>query len=371
MDLEKMLTLLNQQIAYARTHSRFYAKLPEAPLTDLRQLSALPMVTAEDISRRGMEMLCCSPARVRRMVTLATSGTTGPNKRLAFSDGDLERTVDFFHHGMNALCGKGSIVAIFMPGNHPDGLCRLLAEGLRRFGAVPHIYGPVTDPEDAARFCRRANVQVMVGIPVQMRRLALAYPDLRPETVLLSSDYLSPPLAETIARCWSCQVYNHYGLTESGLGCAVETPRRAGMELRPDVLLETLPDSELVLTTLCREAMPLIRFRTGDLGRLLPDGSLDAVFGRKAELEKPVPIYRLDELLFGLDEVLDFSAWFGQGVLKVALLGDASRAVQVLREAFPAYKVQVETVPALERRSGAKRGAGSLQQVILPPRTPL
>lgn len=368
MDLEKTLTLLNQQIAYARTHSRFYAALPEAPLTDLRQLSMLPTITAEDVALRGKEMLCCSPSRVRRVVTLATSGTTGPRKRLAFTAGDLERTIDFFHHGMNALCGRGSSAAIFMPGNHPDGLCQLLAEGLRRFGAVPHIYGPVVDPEDAARFCRRAGAQVVIGIPVQMRRLALACPGLRPEAALLSADYLSASLAGTVARCWNCQVYNHYGLTESGLGCAVETPRRAGMELRPDVLLETLPDGELALTTLCREAMPLIRYRTGDLGRLRPGGGLDAVFGRKAETEKPVPIYQLDELLFGLDEVLDFSAWFGQGVLKVSLLGDAGRAARLLRDAFPAYTVRVEAVPALERPPGAKRGTGSLPPVSPPPR---
>lgn len=371
MDLEKTLTLLNQQIAYARVHSRFYAKLPEAPLTDLRQLSALPMVTAEDVSQRGMEMLCCSPAKVRRMVTLATSGTTGPNKRLAFTAADLEQTVDFFHHGMNALCGRGAVAAIFMPGNRPDGLCQLLAEGLRRFGAIPHIYGPVSDPEAAARFCRNVNAQVMVGVPAQMRRLALTAPGLRPETVLLSADYLPPPLAETIARYWGCQVYNHYGLTESGLGCAVETPCRAGMKLRPDVLLEALPDGELVLTTLRREAMPLIRYRTGDLGRLRPDGSLDVIFGRKEELKKPVPIYRLDELLFGLDEVLDFSAWFGEGVLKISLLGDAGRAAQLLRRAFPAYEVRVEAVSSLERWDGAKRGTGVLPPVIPPPRTPL
>lgn len=367
MDLEKTLRLLNQQIAYARRHSSFYAKLPEHPLADLRQLSALPMVTAADIALHGEELLCCSPAKVRRMVTLTTSGTAGPYKRLAFTEADLEYTIDFFHHGMNTLCGPGTAVGIFMPGTHTDGLCHLLSKGLRRFGAIPHIYGPVFDPEDAAQFCRAFRIQVMVGIPAQLRRLSLAAPNLCPELVLLSADYTAEALMETIARQWNCQVYVHYGSTESGLGCAVETPRRAGMELRPDVLLETLPDGELVLTTLCREAMPLIRYRTGDLGKLCPDGALEAVFGRKIELEKPVPIYRLDELLFGLDEVLDFAAWFGDGVLRLEILGDAARAKQRLRDAFPSYEIQVETVSALERNSTAKRGTGRLT----PPHTPL
>ena len=57
MDMEKTLLLLNQQIAYARRSWSFYTALPETPLTDLRQLSGFPMVTAEDLSLRGADML--------------------------------------------------------------------------------------------------------------------------------------------------------------------------------------------------------------------------------------------------------------------------------------------------------------------------
>ena len=362
MDMEKTLLLLNQQIAYARRSCSFYTALPETPLTDLRQLSGFPMVTAEDLSLRGADMLCCHPSKVRRMVTLATSGTTGPHKRLAFTEGDLEKTIDFFHHGMRALCGSGDAVAIFMPGNAPDGLCSLLSEGLRRFGAVPYVYGAISDFHDAARFCREICPQVLIGIPAQMRRLALTDRSLRPDIVLLSADYIAAPLEDTVARCWQCQVYVHYGLTESGLGCAVETPRRRAMEVRPDVLLGTLSSGEIILTTLEREAMPLIRYRTGDLGLLRPDGCLDAVFGRIAELDKPVPIYWLDELLFGLDDVRDFSARFGEGVLEVSVVGETARAARRLNSAFPAYEVRTIPVSALECQGSAKRGVA-----LLPP----
>ena len=74
---------------------------------------------------------------------------------------------------------------------------------------------------------------------------------------------------------------DHYGLTETCYGCALECPAHNGYHLRwLDVVVEivdmdgdtVLPPGEVgevVLTTL-REAMPLIRYRTGDVASLLP-----------------------------------------------------------------------------------------------------
>ena len=161
----------------------------------------------------------------------------------------------------------------------------------------------------------------MVGVPVQIRRLALTAPDLRTRRVLLSADYGAPALFSAIERVWGCQALNHYGMTESGLGCAVETPVRDGMHIRRDILLETLEDGELALTTLRRQAMPLIRYRTGDLGKTLPGGILKAVYGRKAERGQKLSVCRLDQILFSCDPVLDYQASIRDGCLTVAAAG--------------------------------------------------
>ena len=57
---------------------------------------------------------------IARVVTLQTSGTTGPSKRLFFTANDLEATVDFFHHGMATMVEPGATVIIFLPGELPD-----------------------------------------------------------------------------------------------------------------------------------------------------------------------------------------------------------------------------------------------------------
>lgn len=348
-----LLEQLNHQIAYARAHSSFYSYLPER-LSSLEALKSIPSMSSQDLVLNGKKLLCCSPRQVRRMVTMRTSGTTAPPKRVAFTDRDLEGTVDFFCWGMHTLCDAGDRVGIFMPGSQPDGLCDLLSRGLRRFGAVPRVYGIIQDYQDAARFCRQERLSVLVGIPSQMRRLALTAPQPSVKRVLLSADYISPAVKETLKRAWGCEVYEHFGMTESGLGCAVETPQRQGMICRKDVFLE-VEDGEILLTTLRREAMPLIRYRTGDLGQMLPNGNLGHVFGRVGQQSEGICITALDDVLYQQDAVQDYQAIRTDLGLTLLVLGDARQAEQALRAAFPEETVSVVPASESQLRFSGKR----------------
>lgn len=339
-----ILEQLNRQLAYARANSPFYANLPPEPLRSPEDFRKIPFTTPRDLAERGREMLCCSPKNIRRMVTLASSGTTAKPKRLAFTESDLEKTVDFFAWGMGLLCRPEEKVAIFMPGVQPDGLCDLLSRGIASFGALPLVYGSISQYRHGADFLRREAPEVLVGTPAQLRRMALTEPNLRPRSVLLSADYCSPALKNTISRLWDCQVYEHYGLTESGLGCAVECPKREGMYCRKDIYLE-IDRGELVLTTLCREGMPLIRYRTGDLAQMLPNGNLSKILGRREACRQPVSQTALEDVLFGIDGILDFRARVAGDTLRVSVLGETDTAEQALRKAFPGVSCQVISQP--------------------------
>lgn len=356
MEMDQTLDRINALLAYAGSRSGFYGYLPGEPLESMEQFRQIPTICEEDLVANGSRMLCCHPSRLRRMVTMETSGTTGQKKRLAFTEADLERTVSFFHHGMARLCGPGDRVGIFMPGAQPDGLCDLLSRGLLRFGAIPHRYGLISDLRDAARFCETLRPQILVGIPSQIRALALTIPSLRPHSVLLSADYAAPALVETLRQVWQCRVFLHYGSTESGLGCAVQVPGKDSMELRPDCFLETLPDGEIVLTTFDREAMPLIRYRTGDRGVVLPNGELGAVYGRIRELEKPVSIYALDQLLFGVNSLTDYRASLRGDILRIDYIGELDGAESLLAKHFPQFRLELHPTASLPRGQSPKRG---------------
>lgn len=233
---------------------------------------------------------------------------------------------------MDAVCAGTNRVGILMPGTNPDGLCDLLSRGIRRFGGVPLYYGPIRDADDCARWCLENRIETLVGIPSQVRRLALLHPELPVQNALLSSDYVSPALVETISRRWNARALNHYGMTESGYGLAVQTEPGGPMRLRQDALLETLPDGELVLTALDREAMPMLRYRTGDLGRLDPDGTLAAVYGRKKDRSAVYSLAALDDLLYGDDAVLDYRAALSGSTLTVEILGVVTSSREALAQ---------------------------------------
>ena len=86
-----------------------------------------------------------------------------------------------------------------------------------------------------------------------------------------------------IEQTWNLRAFNSYGLSEMcGPGVAFECPEQAGMHIWEDRFLVEIVDpdtgapvpdgecGELVLTTLDREATPLIRYRTRDLTRIVP-----------------------------------------------------------------------------------------------------
>ncbi|MDR0882535.1 MAG: AMP-binding protein [Candidatus Adiutrix sp.] len=143
----------------------------------------------------------------------------------------------------------------------------------------------------------------LVGVPTQMAALG-RHPlanRLTLKTMLLSGEVAEDRLVRELEQNFpGCRVFRHYGLTEAGLGGAVECERRLWPHLRDDLWAEIIgPDGrpqppgapgEITLTPLTRLAMPLIRYRTGDEGLILaspcPCGSQMnrlQIFGRLAD----------------------------------------------------------------------------------------
>jgi phenylacetate-coenzyme A ligase PaaK-like adenylate-forming protein len=336
------LTALNRTLEHVRRNSPFYrhhlANMPIAPLTCLNDLAAWPFTSAEDLGRDPLALLCVSRDRIARVVTLQTSGTTGGPKRLFFTDADMELTVDFFHHGMSTLVSPGQRVMILLPGDQPGSVGALLVKALARLSVSGRVHGPVQDPGSAVREALAAQADSLVGIPVQLlamvchpRAGALAG---QIKTVLLTTDYVPDAITTRLQQAWGCQVFKHYGMTEMGLGGGVECGAHHGYHLREaDLLVEVVDPKtlqpvphgaagEIVFTSLTREGMPLIRYRTGDICAFRVDSCpcgtvlkrLDTIKGRlggSIPVGQPQALFfigDLDEAMFGVVGVVDYSA---------------------------------------------------------------
>ena len=286
------LARVQRQFRHLTAHSRFYRRLlahiPEP--TNWSQVRRLPFTTPEDLRAEPSDFLCVGQQQVARIVTLHTSGTSGRPKRLFFSPADLERTVRFFHHGMALFTAPGDRVCILMPGETAGSVGDLLSRGLRRLGAHPFCRGLPADAGETAAALLETEAQVAVGMPFDLYRLACsdrAEPIRRAgalRCVLLCADYVTDAIAQTISRNLGCQVQEHYGMTETAYRGGVTCHPGGGYHLlQQDFCLEILhPQTgtpvppgeygEIVLTTLCAEAMPLLRYRTGDIGRMRTEG---------------------------------------------------------------------------------------------------
>ena len=346
--------LLSQAVEGARAAS-LYSSYPN--VRTLADFEALPFTTDETLRMRGQHMLCVTPDRVRRIVTQQTSGTTGIPKRLCFIDADLERTVDYFTNGMRLVAAPNETCAVCLPCETPDGVGDLLARGLMRMGAVPLRVGLLRGVDDLP------EVQSAVGTPVQMLGMCALLEKMGkklPQKALLSSDHV-PHAVRKRLRAMGVEPYEHFGMTETGYGCAIDCAAHDGMHVREnDLYLEVIRDGqpvydawgELVVTTLHSEAMPLVRYRTGDTARLTRARcECGSWLSRLWVRGRDARIAALDEWLFAIDGIVDYTARAAKDGLDVTVyyLGKAPVLLERERTRFICH-------PFTEFRYAGKRG---------------
>ncbi len=333
------LTRIVEAIDRIQAHGRFQAeRLQSFDGT----LESLPFTWPSEVAANPLAFLCIPQGQVARATTVTTSGTTGPKKRIFFSRDDLERTVAFFALGMTMLVEEGQDTLILMGADTEHSIARLLQTAVGRLGARGRIGDLAWGTEETLAAARSADC--IVGLPAELLYLCRTDGTLRPRTVLLSADYVPGCVVEALRQRWGCRVFTHFGMTETGFGCAVQCEAGEGHHVRhPELILEIVdPDSgqplppgipgELVVTTFAQEAMPLFRYRTGDRARLMetpcPCGGTLPRLGRvEGRLENDLPvgagqvlsIHRLDDLLFGFPSIRAFTATLDRSCLRPAL----------------------------------------------------
>jgi phenylacetate-coenzyme A ligase PaaK-like adenylate-forming protein len=388
---------------HARKNSLHYRKiLPPSLAGDLRAqaaagsaaralraaLAALPPTSPEDLAENPEAFLAVSPSEVEGVIAVPSSGTSGKTKRVYATAEDLQDTVDFFAHGMRLILPPRGRVIMLMSGERPGSVGDLFSRAMNQAGMDCRLPGPVTDEEETLARLAAFQPHCLVALPGQALALArhpgaAAVRPLAPAS-LLSADAVSPGLARAVAAGLGGPVFIHYGMTETGLAGAVECPERKGCHGREaDLYLEILagnepaydPDAhqgitpwgEISVTTLTRRAMPLLRYRTGDLGRLntLPCACGSSLHRLEVQgrLSGGIPLgggsrlslRDLDDCLVPLPFVSGFAATARYKDKDLALLA----------------ALEVELHPAGGAPAGACRTAARALARLLPENTPL
>ena len=293
-EIERLqLTRLRTTIAQA-IKSPFYGALyaehgitPDT-ITTMDDVRRLPFTTKQDLRACYPDKLLAMPqsAMVRMHVS---SGTTGTPTVIYHTKNDLEwwsslmarcmymvglRPTDVFQNmsgyglftgGLGIHCGAEKLGCLTIPagaGNTQRQIKLLLDFKVTGIHIIPSYAMHV------------ANVLTDMGIDPRSLPVRIA---------LVGAEPYTEETRHRLEETFDMKVYNSYGLSEmNGPGVAFECPEQHGMHVWEDAYLaeivdpetgEPMPDGqlgELVMTTLGREGMPLIRYRTRDLTRFLP-----------------------------------------------------------------------------------------------------
>ncbi|HBF36116.1 MAG TPA: AMP-binding protein [Firmicutes bacterium] len=352
---EYQLDKIRETLDYAKRNSRFYGErlgsINEDQINSLEDFKNIPFTYPYHIRQNPLDFLCLPQREIKRIVTLKSSGTSGAEKRIYFSEQDLNLTIDFFKVGMSCLIDKNDRVMVLLPGNTYGSIGDLLKRALEISKVPCFIHGVMVDPEQTAKDIIENEITCLVGIPMQVLYLSKLKMDVfksRIKKVLLSTDYVPDVLIYELTHQYGCKVFTHYGMTEMGYGGGVECEALDGYHLREaDLYFEVVnPDTgeavqdgqsgEVVFTTLTRYAMPFIRYRTGDMASFSSDPcgcgtflkTMKKVLGRidnKVIIgeNKFLYVWELDEAILKFKEVLDYKACItDENLLKIEIKSD-------------------------------------------------
>ena len=368
---------LKKLIKYASENTAFY----KDKLHITNNISELPFTLPSEIANDPFAFLAIPQNLVSRVTTLANSGTTRLKKRIFFSESDLERIIDFFAVGMSSMVNKGEHAQILISNRTENSLGSLLKESLSRIGVSSEISGAIKSVSSAIADAR--NADCLVGMPAEILYMSYVDETLRPKSVLLTADYVPKSVVDRIRNTWKCNVFSHYGHTEFGYGFAVDCSHHNGFHLRSaDFIVEIInlktenpasigESGEIVITTLSNKAMPLIRYRTGNISSIINAPcscgcNLPRLGKIEGRIESNIPIgngetisiHLLDEIIFAIQEVRGFNATlqFKTGKTLLCLTIDAFDKIDInfIKSILPKnlnLKIKYDTVDPFNHRS--------------------
>ena len=293
-ELQKLqLSRLQDTVRHCMNAPSYQEKFAELGITpdDIRTLDdvrKLPFTTKDDLREHYPFGLACVPLRDCTRLH-SSSGTTGNPTVVLHTKKDLDEWA------------KAVARCLWMVGSRPEDVFQnsagygMFTAGLGfQYGAEE--VGMLTVPAAAGnttrqiKFIKDFGTTVLHAIPSYASRI---YEVMREEGVdprrdtklrvlCIGAEPHSEEQRKRIEQNLGVKAYNSYGISEMmGPGVAFECPEQNGLHIWEDyfiveiidpVTLEPVPDGqlgELVITTINREAMPLLRYRTRDLTSII------------------------------------------------------------------------------------------------------
>lgn len=294
-DIEKLQMMRLKKALNAAASTQYYSRLYReagidvSKITTFDHMQELPFTTKNDLRMSYPAGMVAVPlSETVRMH--ASSGTTGKSTVIFYTRRDIDQWADQVARAMYSTGARKE-----------DILQNMMGYGLFTGGIGLHYgaekLGCLVIPSAAGNSLRQ--IQLMQDFHPTIIHITPSYAlhlvevikgqGIDPHSLKIKKAYFgaepySNATATKLEQLWGVKAYSCYGLSEmNGPGVAFDCVRQAGMHIAEDYYIpeiidpetgQRLPDGtegELVLTHINREAMPIIRYRTRDLTRIIPE----------------------------------------------------------------------------------------------------
>ncbi|RPJ16476.1 MAG: phenylacetate--CoA ligase family protein [Desulfobacteraceae bacterium] len=312
---------LKWTVSHAYSNSAFYRdRLDEAgikpgDIRSLEDIEKLPFTDKEDL-QGGYPFPLRSVGFGDIVRVHASSGTTGKRKVLCYTQKDIDVWADMFArcYEIAGLTREDRVQIAVGYGLWTAGAG--FQAGSERFGAITIPLGPANADMHCDMmadmgttvFCATASMALLMAEEINRRNLLSK---IKVKKIILGAERHSDAMRKRIRELMGVEhIFDIYGLTEVyGPGTGLDCMNHKGIhywadrfifEIIDPVTLEPVApgkEGELVVTTLCKEASPLIRYRTHDVTRIF-DGPCEC----------GVPFPRHDRILGRTDDMFIYRA---------------------------------------------------------------
>lgn len=277
---------------YLNTNSPYYRrlfrkhKISADSFQTLEDLKRIPTTSKEDLQKYNDDFLCVPKNKIVDFTT--TSGTLGEPVTIGLTDADLDRLA--YNEAISFACAgvtdddilqlTTTIDRRFMAGLAYFLGARKLGAGIIRVGAgIPELQW------DTIQKFRPSYLIVVPSFLLKLIEYAEQHDiDVNSSGVkgaicigesLRDQDFSLNVLAKKIKSAWDIELYSTYASTEMSTAFTECSEQRGGHH-HPELIITEILDNqenpvpdgeegELTITTLGVEAMPLLRFKTGDM----------------------------------------------------------------------------------------------------------
>jgi phenylacetate-CoA ligase len=379
--LERLRWSLRHAYDNVAAYRRLWADedLHPEDIGDLADLSLLPFTTKADL-RAGQPYGRLAVPRERLARVHASSGTTGRATVVGYTERDLDVWAGLVARSIRAAGGRPwmTVHIAYGYGLFTGGLGA--HAGAERLGCnVVPVSGGLTERQvhligELEPELIMVTPSYLLAIVDEMERLGVDPAQSSLRAGILGAEPWTEDMRSEIESRLQMHAVDIYGLSEvMGPGVAAEcVETKDGLHLWEDHFYPeivdpatgaVLPDGErgeLVLTSLTTEAMPIIRYRTGDLTRLLP-GTARPGFRR---MEKVTG--RTDDMMI-IRGVNVFPTQIEEVVLRIPGLAPHFQCVLTRPDRLDALTVRVEArveIGGVERKRLGKDLRAAIKETL-------